>query len=80
MAQQPKQRGFGWWLGRQIGHIRKAINTPVPAKQVYRRTQVQQQTLAESPNVTLRRVVTDEMIVVEGEKSEARSQKPETGQ
>jgi hypothetical protein len=63
-----KPQGFGRWLGRQLGYVRKAIATPVPAREIFRRNRVEEQTLPENPNVTLRRVVTDELIVKKEEK------------
>jgi len=63
MTQPAKHRGFGWWLGRQFGYIKKAVNTSVPHKQIFRRNQVQEEILPENPNITLRRVVTDELII-----------------
>jgi len=58
-----KSNYFGRWLGRQIGYVRKAIHTPVPAREIFRRNHVQEQTHPANPNITLRRVVTDELIV-----------------
>jgi hypothetical protein len=68
MAKKPmKSKGIGGWLGRQIGHVKKAVQTPVPAKKIYRRSTVVEKPVPGKPNVTLRRKVTDELIVREDE-------------
>jgi hypothetical protein len=61
MAKKVVSKGIGGWLGRQLGHIRHAVNAPVTEKTVYKRQSVQQVPVA--PNVTARRTVTDELIV-----------------
>ena len=60
---EPKGDGFLGWLGRQIGHVRKAVKTDVTKQTVHRETKVQEATLPDKPNVTLRRTVIDEVIV-----------------
>ena len=67
--------GFWGWLGRQIGHVKKAVQTDVeaeaekqskgdPANQVvYQKEQVQEVPHPENPNLKLRRTVIDEVIV-----------------
>jgi hypothetical protein len=60
--------GFLGWLGRQVGHVTKAVKTdvtrPVPAATIVHRTdrvdQVPHPTL---PGVTLRRTTVDEVVV-----------------
>jgi len=61
-------RDIGRWFRLQIEHVRRAIRTPVPAKEVFRHKEVQEQTLPDKPNVTLRRTITDEMIIKKEEK------------
>jgi hypothetical protein len=58
-------KGLLGWLGRQVGHVRKAVRTDVTAlpRVVKRRRQVRQATLPDCPEVTLRRTIIDEVIV-----------------
>jgi hypothetical protein len=53
------------WLGRQVGHIRKAIDTDVaaPRQVVYRALDTREVPHPEHPNVTLRRTTIDEVIL-----------------
>lgn len=60
---QPQGDGFLGWLGRQIGHVRKAVKTDVTKQTIHRETKVQEANLPDKPNVTLRRTVIDEVIV-----------------
>jgi hypothetical protein len=58
--------GFFGWLGRQIGHVKKAVQTDVekPApKVVYRENRTEEQQLPDRPGVKFRRTVIDEVIV-----------------
>jgi hypothetical protein len=57
--------GLLGWLGRQVGHVRKAVRTDVqPKKKVVRRQKVvREAALPGRPDVTLRRTVIDEVIV-----------------
>jgi hypothetical protein len=67
--------GFWGWLGRQIGHVKKAVKTEVEAeveKQargdpetqvVYQKETVHEAPHPENPDVKLRRRVIDEVIV-----------------
>ncbi|HEY8666536.1 MAG TPA: hypothetical protein VIL86_07725 [Tepidisphaeraceae bacterium] len=63
-------KGMMGWLGRQVGHVKKAIATDVEQKVVYRKDQVREEALPDRPNVKLRRTVVDEVIV---EKKQIRS-------
>lgn len=63
MAEQKPGKGFLGWLGRQWGHLRKAVKTDVTRQVVHRKEQVQEAKLPDQPNVTLRRTVIDEVIV-----------------
>ena len=61
--------GFLGWLGRQIGHVAKAVKTdvdPPPAlpdsKIVYRECTIEEQVSPTDPNVKLRRTVIDEVV------------------
>jgi len=53
------------WLGRQVGHVKKAAKTPVPAepKTVYRKEVVQEAKVEGKPDHLLRRTTVDEVIV-----------------
>lgn len=52
------------WLGRQVGYVKKAIDTDVTAAQiVYRKLDVREQRHPSHANVTLRRTTIDEAIV-----------------
>jgi hypothetical protein len=54
------------WLGRQIGHVARAVKTDVQKKQVvHRETRVQEAPVADQPGVVLRRTTIDEVIVKE---------------
>jgi hypothetical protein len=60
----PPGRGFLGWLGRQVGHITKAMKTDVGGpKTIYRDRTVEEKTLPTDPNVKLRRTVIDEVVV-----------------
>ena len=60
------ENGFWSWLGRQVGHVRKAIHTDVaaapPPRVVYRQGRVEEQPMPDDPNLTLRRTTIDEII------------------
>jgi hypothetical protein len=58
--------GFLGWLGRQVGHVKKAIQTDVTVaepKTVFRDEHIEEKPLPSDPNVKLRRTVIDEVIV-----------------
>jgi hypothetical protein len=67
--------GFWGWLGRQIGHVKKAVQTEVDAEAekqaqgdpqnqvVYQNQTVQEVPHPENPDLKLRRTVIDEVIV-----------------
>jgi hypothetical protein len=61
----PPGKGLFGWLGRQIGHVSKAIQTeiPEPPKTIYRESRVEEQPHPADPNVVLRRTVIDEAVV-----------------
>ena len=58
--------GFLGWLGRQIGHVAKAIKTdvtaPEPSKIVYRECTIEEKESPVDPNVKFRRTVIDEIV------------------
>ncbi len=51
------------WLGRQVGHVRKAIATPVDSRTVYRRRRIEETSPPDQPGLKLRRTTIDEVIV-----------------
>lgn len=74
--QQPQgTSGFWQWLGRQVGHVKKAVETNVEAEAerqaqgdpenqvVYQNETVQELPHPENPNLKLRRTTIDEVIV-----------------
>ena len=63
MAKKPNS--FMNWLGRQVGHVKGAVTTPVPAepKVVYRKETVQQAALPDRPQEILRRTTIDEVVI-----------------
>ena len=72
MADKPTPgNGFFGWLGRQVGHVKKAVRTdvekppePEVASQViYQKETVQEAPHPRNPDVTLRRTVIDEVVV-----------------
>lgn len=72
MADKPRPGdGFFGWLGRQVGHVKKAVQTdvekphePKVASQViYQKETVHEAPHPENPDVTLRRTVIDEMVL-----------------
>jgi len=57
-------KGFWGWLGRQVGHVRKAVHAPVDGLRVVHRSKdVHEAVLPDQPGVKLRRTVIDEVIV-----------------
>ncbi len=68
----PRGKGLWGWLGRQVGHVKKAIDTdPGGPKTIYRDNRVQEQQIPNQPGVTLRRTVIDEVIVAPKKKIES---------
>ena len=60
---QPGKGLFGW-LGRQVGHIKKAVQTDVGGPKIaYRNQHVEEAEHPEQPGVKLRRTTIDEVIV-----------------
>lgn len=66
MAKSPAKKTFFGWLGRQIGHVSKAVKTdtskPQP-KVIYRKDKVEEREAPDQPGVKLRRTTIDEVIV-----------------
>ena len=76
----PKASGTGFlgWLGRQVGHVKKAIQTDVAEgkpRTIYRDKHVEEKPLPTDPNVKLRRTVIDE-VIVDAKAEESRPKKP----
>jgi len=65
MADADKSPGFFRWLGRQVGYVKKAVQSDVTKtpKVVYRDGKVEEVPHPQDPNVTLRRTTIDEAIV-----------------
>jgi len=64
LSDAPRGKGIFGWLGRQVGHIEKAIRTDVsPEKVAYRNHKVEEAEHPQQPNVKLRRTTIDEVIV-----------------
>jgi hypothetical protein len=65
MSKQPPSNYFLGWLGRQIGHVTKAVKTDVKPepKVIYRDDKVEEAKHPTEPNMKLRRTVIDEVIV-----------------
>lgn len=89
MSESHPGNGFFGWLGRQVGHIKKAVQTDVAGPQVaYRKQDVQEVDHPEQPGVKLRRTTIDEVIVQKqlpsekeggGQKSEGRNESDSGG-
>jgi hypothetical protein len=63
MADQPSNsKGLMGWLGRQVGHVRKAIKTPITPEPLYRTQQVEEAAMPGKPGLKLRRTTIDEVI------------------
>jgi len=61
----PDQRGKGFlgWLGRQVGYVKKAVQTdPNAEKKLFENKRVEEAPHPENPNIKLRRTVIDEAI------------------
>lgn len=58
-------KGLFGWLGRQVGHIKKAVQADVAAepKIAYRKEKVEELPHPEDPALKLRRTTIDEVIV-----------------
>jgi hypothetical protein len=54
--------GFFGWLGRQVGHVRRAIRTSVGEKKIYENCTVEEAEHPSDPNITLRRTTIDQAI------------------
>lgn len=64
MRESHPGNGFFGWLGRQVGHIKKAVQHDVAAPEVaYRKEEVKEVDHPEKPGVKLRRTTIDEVIV-----------------
>jgi hypothetical protein len=63
-------KGFFGWLGRQVGHVRKALTSDPGAKRVYRNESVEEKPLPNDASVKLRRTTIDEVIVAKKQSSE----------
>jgi len=62
-AKQPGKGLFGW-LGRQVGHVKKAVQTdPAAPKTLYRNEKIEEVPHPENPNIKLRRTTIDEAVI-----------------
>lgn len=56
-------KGFLGWLGRQVGHVKKAVQTdPIGPKTIYRNAKVEEAPHPEDPTIKLRRTTIDEVV------------------
>lgn len=55
--------GLLGWLGRQVGHVKKAIRADPGTKIVYRKNEVEEAPHPNDPKIKLRRTTIDEVIV-----------------
>lgn len=65
-------KGFFGWLGRQVGHVTKALKVdvaPTAPRTIYRDTKVEEKTLPQDPTMKLRRTVVDEVVVTPAPKA-----------
>jgi hypothetical protein len=64
LMSKQKGNGFLGWLGRQVGYVKKAVETevPEPPTKVYENKTVEEVAHPENPRITLRRTVIDEAI------------------
>ncbi len=69
MADRPNNlpgTGFLGWLGRQVGHVAKAVKTdvakPADSNIVYRECTIEEQQSPVDPNVKFRRTTIDEVV------------------
>ena len=56
-----KPNSFMNWLGRQIGHVKRAVKTDVP-QVVYKKTSINEASVPDRPDEKLRRTVIDEVV------------------
>ncbi len=63
MPAKPGKGLFGW-LGRQVGHVKKAVQTdPAAPKTLYRNEKIEEVPHPENPNIKLRRTTIDEAVI-----------------
>lgn len=56
-------KGFLGWLGRQVGHVKKAVQSdPAGPKTIYRNQTIEEATHPTDPSVKLRRTTIDEVV------------------
>jgi hypothetical protein len=65
MAKSLPGKGFFGWLGRQVGHVKRAVARDVTVKTVYRNARVQEAVHPQDATARLRRTIIDEVIVPE---------------
>ena len=68
MPQRSTKNGFFTWLGRQVGHVKKAVKTPagdLTRQVVYRQGKVEEKQMPNQPGIVLRRTTIDEVLVEE---------------
>jgi hypothetical protein len=56
-------KGFFGWLGRQIGHVRRAVRSDVGSKSIYHKRKTDEATHPDHPDVKFRRTTIDEVII-----------------
>jgi hypothetical protein len=82
MAEAPNNlpgKGFLGWLGRQVGHVKKAVKTdvtaPAPSKIVYRECTIEEKESPVDPNLKFRRTVIDEVVKEDLNRRDAETQR-----
>ncbi|HWE01793.1 MAG TPA: hypothetical protein VG326_05235 [Tepidisphaeraceae bacterium] len=69
MSTPSSKNGFFTWLGRQVGHVKKAVveedkqSSISPPSVIYRKDRVEEKEMPDQPGMKLRRTVIDEVIV-----------------
>ena len=72
MPKSSPDNSFFGWLGRQVGHVKKAALAPLPQdadaapKVVYRKDKVEEKEMPNQPGIKLRRTTIDEVIMEPG--------------
>jgi len=70
-------KGFLGWLGRQVGYVKKAVQTdPGAEKKLFEETRVEEAPHPDNPNIKLRRTVIDEAIEKQDRMTKSETRNP----